>query len=140
MNGLAYALVRRSWTEYDAQRSDPLPEGRFYPTNLDWQRIWVDIKKGTSAGELIVEAGGSNGAMEPYDVTEYTVRQYPNRGVLKILKASEYTYEPRLDGDPVRTSGDIAWENWRMLMVKGDFLIVDGFVYSLKENWSEIDE
>ena len=44
VNGLAYALVRRSWTEYDAQRSDPLPEGRFYPTNLDWQRIWVDIK------------------------------------------------------------------------------------------------
>ena len=78
--------------------------------------------------------------MEPYDVTEYTVRQYPNRGVLKILKASEYTYEPRSDGDPVRTGGDIAWEKWRMLMVKGDFLIVDGFVYSLRENWREIDE
>ena len=140
VNGLAYALVRRAWTEYDAQRSDPLPEGRFYPTNLDWQRIWVDIKKGASAGEFSVEEGGSNGAMEPYDVTEYTVRQHPNRGVLEILKASEYTYEPRLDGDPIRTGGEVAWENWRMLMVKGYFLIVDGFVYSLRENWSEIDE
>ena len=140
VNGLAYALVRRSWTEYDAQRSDPLPEGRFFPTNLDWQRIWVDIKKGRSEGEFIVEEGGSNGAMEPYDVTEYTVRQHQNRGVLEILKASEYTYEPKLDGDPIRTGGDVTWQKWRMLMVKGDFLIVDGFVYSLRENWSEIDE
>ena len=140
VNGLAYALVRRAWTEYDAQRSDPLPEGHFYPANLDWQRLWVDIKKGGSEGEFIVEEGGSNGAMEPYDVTEYAVRQHPNRGVLEILKASEYTYEPRLDGDPIRTGGDVTWQKWRMLMVKGDFLIVDGFVCSLKENWSEIDE
>ena len=87
-----------------------------------------------------MEEGGSNGAMEPYVVTECTVRQYPNRGVLEILKASEYTYEPRLDGDPIRTGGDVTWQKWRMLMVKGDFLIVDGFVYSLRENWSEIDE
>ena len=140
VNGLAYALVRRAWTEYDAQRSEPLPEGRFYPTNLDWQRVWVDIKKGNSEGEFIVVVGGSNGAMEPYDVTEYTVRQHPNRGVLEILKASEYTYEPRLDGDPVRTGGRDAWQKRGMLIVKGDFLIVDGFVYSLRENWQEIDE
>lgn len=140
VNGLAYALVRRSWTEYDAQRSEPLPEGHFYPANLDWQRLWVDVKKGDSAGAFIVEEGGSNGTMEPYDVTEYTVRQHPNRGELEILKASEYTYEPRLDGDPIRTGGDVTWQKWRMLMVKGDFLIVDGFVYSLRENWSEIDE
>ena len=140
VNGLAYALVRRSWTKYDAQRSDPLPEGRFYPANLDWQRIWVDIKKGDSEGKFIVEGGGSNGAMEPYDVTEYTVRQHPNQGELEILKASEYTYEPRLEGDPFRTGGDVTWQKWRMLIVKGDFLIVDGFVYSLRENWWEIGE
>lgn len=140
VNGLAYALVRRSWTEYDAQRSEALPEGRFYPTNLDWQRIWIDIKKGDSEGEFIVECGESNGAIEPYDVTEYTVRQHSGRGVLEILKAFEYTYEARLDGEPFRTGGDVSWQKWRMIIVKGEFLIVDGFVYSLSEDWTEIDK
>ncbi len=143
VNGLAYSLVRRLWTKQPEQKVEPLREGRYYSTNLDWQGCWIEVKKGYSEGEYILEETGSGRATEPYDAKGFVVRQRPDQTRLEILKAYDCPCGPVVDGDsPIRKEEEIPGGkcNWMSIIVSGDFLIVNGVVYSFRERWWEIDE
>ena len=143
VNGLAYSLVRRLWTKQPEQKVEPLREGRYYSTNHDWQGCWIEVKKGCSEDEYILEETGSGRDTEPYDAKGFVVRQRPDQTRLEILKAYACPCGPVVDGDsPIRKSEEISGGkcNWMSIIVSGDFLIVNGLVYSFKERWWEVDE
>lgn len=136
VNAYAYSLNGDLGYEGRERSARPLPEGRFYPADSRFSRVWVEIKKGRSKGEFVIEASGSNGAMEPWNATEYVVRQHPDREKLEVVKAYHYTYTPKEDvEEPVRTGGAIDAKHYNdmSLVVKDDFLVVNGFAYLLKE-------
>lgn len=136
VNAYAYSLNGDSGYEGRERSVRPLPEGHFSPADSRFSRVWVEIKKGRSKGEFVIEASGSNGAMEPWNATEYVVRQHPDREKLEVVKAYHYTYTPK-EGveEPVRTGGAIDAKHYNdiSLVIKGDFLVVNGFAYLLKE-------
>ena len=136
VNADAYSLNGDSGYEGRERSVRPLPEGLFYPADSRFTRAWVEIKKGRSKGEFVIEESGSSGAMEPKDATEYVVRQHPDREKLEVVKACQYTYTPK-EGveEPVRTGGAIDAKHYNdmSLVVKDDFLVVNGFAYLLKE-------
>ena len=134
VNAHAYSLNGDSGYEGRERSARPLPEGRFYPADSRISRAWVEIKKGRSKGEFVIEESGSSGAMEPKDATEYVVRQHPDREKLEVVKAYHYTYT-YTDDKEERTGGAIDAKHYKdmSLVVKDDFLVVNGFVYLLKE-------
>ena len=134
VNAYAYPLNGDLSYEGRERSARPLPEGHFSPADSRFARVWVEIKKGRSEGEFVIEASGSNGAMEPRNATEYVVRQHPNREKLEVVKAYRYTYT-YTDDKEERTGGAIDVQHYKdmSLVVKGDFLVVNGFAYLLKE-------
>ena len=137
VNAYVYSLNGDLGYEGRKRSTRPLPEGCFYPGDRRFSRIWVEIKKGRSEGEFVIEETGSNGAMAPRDATEYVVRQHPDREKLEVVKAYHYTYTPKKDGEGlVRTGGAIDAKHYKdmSLVIKDDFLVVDGFAYVLKDD------
>lgn len=135
VNAYAYSLNGDSGYEGRERSARPLPEGLFYPVDSSISRAWVEIKKGRSEGEFVIEESGSSGAMEPKDATEYVVRQHSNREKLEVVKAYRYTYT-YTDDKEERTGGAIDAKHYKdmSLVVKDDFLIVNGFAYLLKDD------
>lgn len=136
VNASAYSLRGDSGVEGCERSARPLPEG-FFPANHPlYSRVWVDVTKGSSEGEFKIKQSGSEGAMEETRGIEYIVRQDPNREKLDVIKAYRCTYTPKEGAEEVvRTAQEIGAEDVKKmsLIVKGNFLIIDGFVYSLGE-------